>query len=238
MCKACCLKKGETLDTVSKETLYRRYLRFYLGFHIIYSIGTLIEYILLYGEYWSVSYLLSFIFLVIDCMMISGLLLRPEKGPDRRVVYMAVIMTSITLLLYTISRMFAFASPHVDAVYSGFVIIFLLVFVFIKARCLYHIYRFNRFNSFEKNTHRLSQNDPIEINEESWSRKNTQDDDHNGITNYVTMQDEDGDGIGVIPIDSVGSPPKSFRSNNSSLDLGNVNIHNSMDSQHSFRSIE
>lgn len=261
MFRICCLRKGETARSIAKEVLYRRYLKFYLSFHIFYVIITLIEYILFLSEDWSGFYLSSFIFLLIDCIMIIGLLLRPEQGPDKRVVYFAFATTCLTLLLYIISRLYAFFSPHTSNIYSGFLVIFLLFFIFTKSRCMYHIWRFNRFNSFEKTTTRLSNTSPIEINEESWS--------HNdgfevgaGNTKYITMKDNvdindrdhtdtDRDTITDLPIRSVsidranGLRSDSMKSDgsvlsNDSLDLGNVNISINSDKsspKHSFHAV-
>eukprot|EP00485_Elphidium_margaritaceum_P011169 CAMPEP_0202704656 /NCGR_PEP_ID=MMETSP1385-20130828/17310_1 /ASSEMBLY_ACC=CAM_ASM_000861 /TAXON_ID=933848 /ORGANISM="Elphidium margaritaceum" /LENGTH=143 /DNA_ID=CAMNT_0049362737 /DNA_START=315 /DNA_END=743 /DNA_ORIENTATION=- len=131
---------------------------------------------------------------------------------------------------------------------------------------MYHIYRFNRFNSFEKKTTHLSTQQPIEITEESWSHNDGDNFEVGaGHTKYVTMKDvqeHDEDeqnvslgnlhngGTGTQDDDQVSELPPSQthinrthsdESSNGSLDLGNVEViassYGSDKSQHSFHAV-
>lgn len=249
MFEVCCLSRGETKAELGTEVLYRRYLRFYLTFHLLYILLSLASIIAFYHESWEAFYIASFVLLSLDTLLIAGLLLRPEQGPDKRVIGIAFIMTFLSTLMYLISRCYALFSPDVSDFYSCCIVIFLMFFIFTKCRCMYHIYRFNRFNSFEKTTTRLAAKSAIAIDEESW----THEDIHNGTmsevgagnTEYVTMNDPDT--IGDLQQSAAGRKRQhSMRSNrsssaasdNSSLDLGNLHIdRGSLDSTKSSASV-
>ena len=134
MFRVCCLTKGETKESLGKEVLYRRYLKFYLTFHILYALLTVSEIIAFYHEYWEGFYVASLLCLVVDIVLICGLLLRPEVGPHKQFIYTAFAMTILTLLVYAVGRLYAFFSPHVSGFYSGCIVVFLCFFVFTKAR--------------------------------------------------------------------------------------------------------
>ena len=99
MFRICCLRKGETAETLSREVMYRRYFMFYLTFHVIYFIICIVEFFVFRDETFALLYFLALFTVFLDCMNIGIILL--SNSTPRKCLIFCCISSIITFIIYT-----------------------------------------------------------------------------------------------------------------------------------------
>ena len=87
------------METLPREVLYRRYFSFYLFFHTLYFIISIIEFFMFQNERFAVLYFAAVFMLCVDCINNGFILLRADK-PKRCLVFIS-ICGIVSFLVYT-----------------------------------------------------------------------------------------------------------------------------------------